>query len=190
VCTPAQDPDCGGPVGTTPIPGGTGLRGQDHVVITELTCSLASCPTRGAQTVTVEQGGIVFPKPFKVVGEARTVSFFTLEKDLQAGVANNATTGKPDCPLIATLAYFTKSLGEAEKTIIIARALDIDGNPITGAWFNWTIDDTSKAVIASPISPTLDLGSFGFGAPNIICAPASALAGTITVKAQLTRIVA
>lgn len=175
-CTASWDPDCGGPAAN-----------GDHVVVAYLACTTATCPTRGDHSFTVVQSNILVSQNFTVVGDARTIGFFTLEKAVQAGVPNDATTGKPVCPLATTVAGFSDALAQAEKTIIIARAFDIDGKAITGAWFNWSTDNPNEAVVAGPITPTLNLGSFGFGAPNIICGRAGATAGTVTVKAQLTK---
>jgi hypothetical protein len=176
------DTDCGSPVGLA-VPAT-----PDGVVVAYLACTLASCPTLGPQQLTVEQDGIVYPMNFTVVGEPHTVSFFTLETGIQAGVANDAT-GKPDCPFSGTLPFITKALGEAEKTVIVARAHDLNDTAIVGAWFNFTSSDTSEAVVALPQAPTLDLGGFGLGAPNIVCAVAGAKTGSVTIKAQLTRFV-
>lgn len=175
----------------------------DGVVVAYLSCSLVTCPTRGQFSLTVEQDGIVFPTTFTVVGEPINVTFFTLEKGIQAGVPVNGTldasTASKACPFSATLPFIQKALGEAEKTVIVARAVDIDGTAIAGAWINWTVDDAqhvparvsfdSEGILAQPETPTLNLGGFGYGAPNILCAHAGAVAGTITVTARLSRVI-
>lgn len=198
-CGAADDPDCGAPPLLAPP------LGQDHVVVGDLVCSSTTCPTLGTQSLTVEQGGIVFPVTFTVVGEPRTVTFFTLETALQAGVPSDANAmvpgsvpPAPACPFSASLPFIQKALGEAEKTVLVARALDINGTAIAGAWINWSVDDAQhtgapvtfdgQGILAQPVTPTLNLGGFGYGAPNILCAPASATAGSVTVTARMTRI--
>jgi hypothetical protein len=176
------DPDCGGPAVSSPP------YGQDHVVVAYLRCTLATCPVLGAQTLTVLQGDTVLPVPFTVVGEARTVSFLTLEETIQAGVPLDST-GAPACPFSLTPSFIKNALGQAEKTFIVARALDINGTSIAGAWFNFTSSDTTEGASALPFAPTLNLGAFGYGAPDIICAPLGAPTGAVTLMAQLTRAV-
>ena len=177
------DSDCGGPESTST----TFPTRPDHVVVANLTCSVSSCPTRGEANLTVEQDGVIFPITFTVVGDPREVQFFTLETAIQAGMPDDPTTGDPSCPFSASLAAVTKALGEAEKTVIVARALDIDGTAVSGAWMNMSVDDKTEGVLALSEAPTLNLGGFGFGAPTILCAPIDAKTGTVTVKAQLER---
>ena len=191
------DTDCDGvPSG---LPAGNPLA-EDHAVVAYLSCTAVTCPSRGTFNLTVEQDGIVFPTTFQVVGEARTVSFLTLETGVQAGVfvngALNASSAAAACPFGASVAFLTKALGEAEKTVIIARATDIDGTDISGAWFQWSVDDPnhntttyfdSQGILSQPVTPTLNLGGFGYGAPNLLCVPAGAAAGDVTVTARLVR---
>ena len=182
-CTAVDDPDCGGANAPLPL-------GQDRVVVAQLACTLATCPVLGEHDLTVEQDGVVYPTTFTVVGEARTVEFFTLETAVQAGLPLTVAAGassSADCPFSADLAFITAALGKAEETVIVARALDINGTELSGAWFNFTVDDNSEAVVALPQAPTLNLGGFGYGAPNILCARDTAPAGSVTVTATLAR---
>ena len=191
------DSDCDG---TPSAPATPGHKLEDHVVVAYLSCTFTTCPTRGEENITVEQGGIVFPTTFKVVGEAVNVTFFTLEAGVQAGVAVDGALDSDSaaaaCPFSATLSFITKALAEAEKTVIVARANDIDGTAISGAWFQWSVDDphhnttdyfNEQGILAQPVTPTLNLGGFGYGAPNILCAPAGAAAGDVTVTARIVR---
>ncbi len=221
------DSDCGrGPLNDTSSSARS--LNEDHVVVATLACSLATCPNLGPAELTVEQDGIIFPMKFTVVGEPRTVQFFTLEKAIQAGVpvigtlsnrSNAPTEPNPcvppactpvasatACPFAANIDFITKALAQAEKTVVVARALDINGTSIAGAWVDWTVDNAgvgtdtatfnkdnsiptnfdSQGILSQPITPTLNLGGFGFGAPNILCAPANAVAGKVTVRATLT----
>ena len=228
------DSDCGGPNVTNPNP----TFAPDHVVVAYIQCTLVTCPTLGPQTITVEQFGIIEPLPFTVVGEPRTVQFFTLEKAIQAGVPVTGTlTNRPPpagpgcifpdciaptnpavppyesvstaCPFSASVSFVTKALAQAEKTVIVARALDINGTSIAGAWVDWTVDNNGvpvdgqnfatdgvtptnfdkQGILAQPYTPTLNLGGFGYGAPNILCAPSTAVAGKVTVRATLTQMI-
>lgn len=194
---PNPDSDCTD-LGT---PGSSPKQFQDDgVVVAYLSCTLATCPNRGTFALTVEQGGIVFPASVIVVGEPRHVTFFTLETAIQAGVpvvgALDADSAALACPFAANLPFIQKALGEAEKTVIVARTQDDDGTDVSGAWINWSVDDphhnttksfNSQAILAQPVTPTLNLGGFGYGAPNILCANGDAVAGTVTVTARLIR---
>jgi hypothetical protein len=134
----------------------------------------------GPGTVTVNQGqSDVGTIAFRVVGEPRSLSFITLETQIQDGAG-----GTGQCPLATTASGFLGANGTAEKSIVLAVAKDIDGNAVTGAVINWSTDDANKAIMAAPLTPTLDLGSFGFGAPNIICG--NTTTGTVTVKASIS----
>ncbi len=181
-----QDPDCGG--GSLGVTGPNALlNNEDHVVVAYLRCTADTC-TRGPHFINVVQQGIIFPQQFTVVGEPVDIKFFTPKTVIQAGVPNKAGTNLPDCPLEASVAGFTAALGEAEKTVVVARAVDSDGTAIAGAWIIWSTNGSTDAVIAQPGTPTLDLGGFGFGAPNILCAVQGASAGHVTVTARLTRV--
>lgn len=183
--TTNADPDCGagalGFAGKNPQ-----LMNEDGVVVAYLRCTAATCPL-GTHMLNVVQQGIIFPVQFTVVGEPISVEFFSLEKAIQAGVPNIDGTSVADCPLQASVEGFQKALGEAEKTVLVARALDSNGDPVTGAWFKWSTSDDTMAVPAQPGTPTLDLGGFGLGAPNIICARQGAAAGQVTITARLVR---
>ncbi len=225
------DSDCGGPnsTDTTIQPAGGGQPeyrlGPDRVVVAYLSCTLATCPELGEHELTVEQSGVVYPYKFTIVGEARSVKFFTLETAIQAGVpvsgelSHRSATSIPPCelpgctpvatacPFSASLPFITKALGEAEKTVVVARALDIADTPISGAWINWTVDNggtptnpaafaadgnsptnfDGQGILSQTATPTLNLGGFGYGAPNILCAPAGAAAGKVTVRATVSR---
>jgi hypothetical protein len=210
------DPDCGGPNVSAAAP-----YGPDHVVVATLLCTLATCPDLGSQTISVEQAGFITSVPFTVVGERVSVQMFRIESDVQAGVPVAGTLsnrGAPSCtPPSCTpvrsacpfsLASFGQSGSPAEKAIVIARALDVNGTSIAGAWFDWTVDNAgvptnpltfetdgavptnfdAEGMLSNPLVPTLDMGTFGFGAPNILCAPEQGATGTVTVRATLASV--
>lgn len=164
-----EDADCSGAATST-----------DGVVVARLRSLWgASRADIGPGTVTVNQGtSDVGTIAFRVVGEPRNLSFITLEDTIQDGAG-----GEGDCPLPGSASGFLGANGTAERSIVLAVAKDIEGNAVTGAVINWSTDDPKKANMAAPLTPTLDLGSFGFGAPNIICG--NTAAGTVTVKASI-----
>ena len=164
-----EDADCSGAATST-----------DGVVVARLRSHWGSTDADiGPGTVTVNQGTTdVGTIAFRVVGEPRTLSFITLETAIQDGAG-----GEGDCPLATDAGGFLGANGTAEKSIVLAVAKDIDGNAVTGAVINWSTDDPDKAIMAAPLTPTLDLGSFGFGAPNIICG--NTATGTVTVHADI-----
>lgn len=170
-----RDRDCGATTGigtSEPV---------DGMVVAAFSCTDATCDL-GEHSLNVIQEGVLFPMTYTVVGEPGQVEFFTLETQVQSGVAD-AT----ECPLETDVAGFTEALGRPQKTVIIARALDRGGNAVTGALINWTVDPGESGVIAGPVTPTLDLGGFGFGAPNVLCALEGVDPSTISVTAQITR---
>ena len=158
----------------------TGGATADGVVVGRLRAHWgADTAAIGPGTVQVNQGPQdVGTIAFRVVGEPRTLSFITLETAIQDGAG-----GEGDCPLAVDAGGFLGANGTAERSIVLAVAKDIDGNAVTGAVINWETDDPDKAVMAAPLTPTLDLGSFGFGAPNIICGTTNT--GTVTVRAEI-----
>jgi hypothetical protein len=183
--TAAEDPDC--------VSGNTG---GDGVVVARLRANNAIAngstgaittpatiiaPT-GVGTVTLDQGSTDFATiKFKVVGEPRTLSFITLETKLQDGITDPAT----QCPLPTDANGFLGGNSLPTKSIVLAVASDIDGTPITGAIVNWSTSDKNIGVMAAPLTPTLDLGSFGFGAPNMLCGTTNP--GTVSVTAKVSR---
>jgi hypothetical protein len=166
----------------------------------------------GPGTVSVISEGIEFPMPFTIVGEPNSVTFTSLETGIAAGLEET------ECDLATDVAGFVEALGTAEKTVLIARALDDEGTTVTGAFIDWSFDDptsrlpagadnpqyvgvpghvplpntlekkvidpASGAVIATNLTPTLNLGSFGLGAPNILCG-GPLKTGTAVVKATI-----
>ncbi len=184
-----EDADCGTGAGGT----------ADGVVVARLRARFGdSIADIGPGTVTVRQSITnVATLAFNVVGEPRNVAFTTLESTIQNGI----TDLQADCNLPTDAAGFLEANSNPFKAIVLAKALDIDGNSVTGAIVNWTPSfgtdpvtkfkvfdgDTKSAGMAAPLTPTLDLGSFGFGAPNIICGTTNP--GTVTVKAELSKTV-
>jgi len=128
---------------------------------------------RGAATLEVRQEGFIMEQDYTVVGEPDEIEVTFFETTVSAGIVDPDT----ECPLAASVAGFTEALGRAEKTVAIARVKDSDGTDITGAWVQWDpiwddeniTDDAEMGTFAGEFTPTLDLGSFGFGAPNIFC---------------------
>lgn len=177
-----EDADCGAGFGT-----------GDGVVVARLRARYgSSIADFGPGTVSVRQGIVnVATISFRVVGEPRKLEFVTLESTIQTG----QTDPQNECKLPTTAAGFLEANSNPQKAIVLARALDIEGNSITGALVLWEpkfatdVDgnkiinaDTITAGMAAPLTPTLDLGSFGFGAPNIICGTTEP--GTVEVVAR------
>lgn len=164
-----EDEDCG-----------PGFGDGDGVVIARLRARYASdIADIGPGTVKVHQAitdnGTI---AFNVVGEPRSLAFTTLETTIQNGVTDPAE----QCKLPGTAAGFLAANSNPLQAIVLARAYDIEGNAITGAVVNWSVDDEDMAIMATGLTPTLDLGGFGFGAPNIICGTDNP--GTVTVTAE------
>lgn len=158
-----------------------GAPGADGVVIATLSgrwgSSIAPLSGDNPGTVTVTQGSTDSATiRFRIVGEPRTLSFTTLESKIQDGTTDG-------CPLPGAAAGFLGANATAEKSIVLAIAKDINGTPVTGALINWSTSDKDIGDMAAPLTPTIDLGSFGFGAPNILCGQTDP--GTVTVTANV-----
>jgi hypothetical protein len=180
-----DDPDCE-----------TGAPGADGIVVFAL-CSgpgsgqcggNAAIAERGEYRLTIEQEQFPFDIFYTVVGEPRKLELQVFETTIGAGIEDRNSDGDlsddDECPLQASVAGFTAALGHAQKTIVIARVSDNDDTNITASWITWDTSDHETAVVATDLTPTLDLGSFGFGAPNIICGTDAA--GVVDLIANVT----
>jgi hypothetical protein len=183
--TALEDPDC--------VAGGAGgdgvvvarLRANDAIASVStgatLTPATVIAPT-GDGTVTITQSPTdTATIGFKVVGEPHALSFVTLENKLQ-DASTGATT---QCPLPFDADGDLTANAQPEKSAVFAVAKDIDGTAVTGALVNWNTSDINVGVLAAPLTPTLDRGTFGVAAPNMLCGTASP--GTVTVTGALTR---
>jgi hypothetical protein len=182
-----QDEDCDG----------DGLPG-DGIVVARLTgtqtghiSGTAFVPDTFAElgpgNVEIQQGKDLIDLPFTIVGEPDKVSVLALQPQVQDGAGDNNndddTSDTGECPFIASADALFADNATAERTILLATVLDNDGNSITGAFIEWTTDDEDVGVTATGTTPTIDLGTFGFGAPNLLCGTDAP--GTVTVKAQM-----
>ncbi|MEX2246797.1 MAG: Ig-like domain-containing protein [Dehalococcoidia bacterium] len=134
-------------------------------------------PDRGPGVLQVIQNLISFPVGFTVVGEPDSITLQTFETTVSTGV------DKDDCPLGGTVDAFLDALAHPSKTIALAHVQDDDGTDITGAFIGWSSQDEDKLIVAAPLTPTLDLGSFGAGAPIIFCGTNEP--GTVTIDIEL-----
>jgi hypothetical protein len=137
---------------------------------------------RGDGLVSAQQEGVILFAPIIVVGEPGVVNFqvlteATIEPSIQTGLDDD------ECPLPGAAAEFIEELGKPEKTILVARVADNDETNVTGALVKWTVSDPDIAIVAAPLTPTIDLGGFGIGAPNILCGTMDP--GTVTITAEL-----
>jgi hypothetical protein len=150
---------------------GDGLRG-DGVVVAWLwscedgnpaasTCSEKSQP--GRETIDVEQDGRTMSLDFTVVGEPHALELVVVEKTIQTGL------DAEDCPLETTAEGFAAAVGLPEKTMILARALDREDTAVTGAFISWKTNARHEGIMASGLTPTLDLDDLGAGTANVLC---------------------
>jgi hypothetical protein len=129
---------------------------------------------RGEHTLSLDQEQVPYDIDYTVVGEADEISLTIFETTINNGVVDKNDDGdindSDECPLAASVAGFTAALNQGEKTVVIGRAVDSDGQGITSAWIAWDTDDHDVGNFTSTReTPTLNLGSFGFGAPQILC---------------------
>ena len=172
--TAAQDPDCGTPDSCAAAT----FNPCDGVVVARLRARYGtSIAARGPGIVTIAQGDTdVGTLDLSVVGEPQSLSFTRLESKTQDGAG-----GQGQCPLPA-LGGFDAAGATAERAMLFGVVRDVDGTAITGAIVNWTTDDANKAVVAAPLTPTLDLGTFGFAGANIICGTNNAGAANVSAR--------
>lgn len=152
-------------------------------------CANSQTATRGPHKISIVQNQVPFDISYTIVGDAKTIQLTPLETTIAAGIQDLNGDGKlsaaNECPLAADVAGFTKALGQAEKTVVFARVADDSGQNITGAWVHWDTDNHNIAMFATDLTPTLDLGTFGFGAPQIVCG--TNLAGVASMMGTLLK---
>jgi hypothetical protein len=112
-----------------------------------------------------------------LVGEPDAVRAAAFETSIGAGL------DPEECDLPSGAAGFLDALNHPQKTVVIARAADENGDDVTGAWFQFALDSENddKVVVAAPQTPTLNLGTFGIGAPNVLCGIEPTETATLTV---------
>ena len=153
---------------------------------------------RGPGTITIIQDRTPLDLKFTVVGEANHIAYTNLKTNLEVGTdggvanpdaasplstRNKATLTKADdCGLPGTASGFLDANGTAQKTVSLIRVFDNDGTSITGAFIRWQSDNPDVGTVAAGLTPTIDLGTFGIGAPNIACG--TSLPGTFHLDAR------
>jgi hypothetical protein len=155
----------------------------------------------GPARVTVSQGNKQAALDLTVVGEPDSIKIDTFKGTISNGITDIEGTiagtgpddklnGPNECPLPVDLAGFTNALARPDKTVLIGRILDSAGTQITQGWVYWSGTGTSAQVpigpvaqFGAPITPTVNLGSFGFGAPQVLCGTKGT--GTITASAMI-----
>lgn len=151
---------------------GDGVEG-DGLIVAQWFAGGPPAIERGANIVRVQQENVVLEATLTIVGEPRKVTLATIETTIQAGIEDLNDDGdfvEPDeCRLPGGTAGFLDALGRPQKTIMISRVTDSDGTNITGGFIEFKTTDPDTAIVASSLSVSLDLGSFGFGAPNVVC---------------------
>lgn len=167
---------------------------------------------RGPGLLTISQDRVPFDVPFTVTGEVRTLEFTNLQTILQVGSdagslnadgvsrcnpkaltdnidsndgdACRTLTTDDDCRLATNAAGFFAANDTPERTVSLVRAFDSDGTQMTGVFVHWQSDNPDIGTVATGLTPTIDLGSFGLGAPNIACGTDKS--GTFTLNANST----
>jgi hypothetical protein len=191
----------------------------DGVVVARLIIQNPSIDPTGAYTLHVVQEGVAIPVNFTIVGKPEqitltplfgkdTISVGATPPTAQADVrAPESTPDAPgfvkadqvqptDCNFEATLSGVLGANSRPEKVVVIAKALDNEGNEVVGALLEWEhpiipttykgsldlppfapagatylhVGPTLQAGVALPQTPTLDLGSgVGIGFPQFVC---------------------
>jgi hypothetical protein len=133
-------------------------------------------PDRGPAIVTVRQGMQNMEEEYTIVGEPHKITLNVMEPTIQDGASK--------CMVMSDVATFVEYLSAPSTTIVQAIVTDDDGTPITGGLVAFETDDESKATMAKPLTPTVDMQALGIGAPNTLCGTVDS--GTVTVRAAIT----
>jgi hypothetical protein len=155
----------------------------------------------GPGRITVSQGAKNASLDFTVVGEPSSVHIDAYRTTIGNGVVDiegpvpgalpdGKLTGPDECPKVTTEAGIEAALSKPDRAVLIARVADAFGTPVTEGWLFWSGTGVSQSVpigsvgqFGAPITPTYDLGSFGIGAPQVLCGTAGT--GTVSVMAQI-----
>ncbi len=161
--------------------------------------------TPGKARITVSQGAKNASLDFTVVGEPSGITIDAYRTTIGNGVTDiqnsygdplpdGKLTGPDECPLPTTEGAILAALAKTDRTVLIARVTDAQALNVTQAWVqwggtgqSWGNPPTIGAVghLSVPITPTYDLGSFGVGAPQLLCGTTGT--GIVPVTAQLTK---
>lgn len=190
-----DDPDCDG---VPPVAGDDNTT-NDGVVVQRLRLRPQDGVT-GTVNINVIQENISYPIQLTIVGPAETITLTPLfgKNTIQTGATqatNSDCGGGPcqspdptDCNFAATVDGVLGANNQAEKAIVVAKALDNAGNEVSGALINWNhsfkkfnpniADDLPnppdlgplpQGGVALPQTPTLDAGALGVGFPQFVC---------------------
>jgi hypothetical protein len=183
------DPDCDGSADTA----------GDGVVVARLRVD-ATTP-RGTHHLTVTQGGTSIVREFHVVGIPASISFTTLagKASIETGATApaNGTLDPLATDCVFGLADVLTGLPDRpEKAVVLAKALDSDGNEVVGTILQWnhtfvapasgTTGPLPQGGVALPQTPTFDFGEAGIGFPQVICGGTDA--GLLTEDVHISNI--
>ena len=163
----------------------------------------------GPGRITVSQGTQNASIDFTVVGEPEDIlieafggkdtiinGITDVEDEFGNPNPNNSLGEDPECPLPTDVPGFAAALARPDKTVLIARVSDAAGQNITQAWVHWGgtgVDYTAAdpgigepAHLGLGATPTLDLGGFGFGAPQVLCGTQGT--GDLEVTARIEKV--
>ena len=179
----------------------------DGVIAIPLTLSQAQLDAamdsdgRATAHIDVIQEGVSFPIEVTAVGIPKEITLTPLfgKSRIQTGATLSTPGTFPhineppdptDCNFAATTDGVLGAVNAAEKTVIVAKALDDFGNEVVGAFIEWNmtrhypdniVDGTPKGAlsfvpnlaeqggVALPQTPTLDTGSLGISFPQFVC---------------------
>jgi len=159
----------------------------DGVIFAQLLGNGEPIGTKGTvtayNTITGEVVGDFF---FEVVGEAEALTLDASETAVGGAlpdVNGDTIVNYADCRLPGDVPGFLAAIDDPNKTAIFGRVHDKTGQNIIGSWVEWSVDNPALGVLAAPQTPTLNFGSFGFGAPQVFCGIGGA--GTVKVRGKI-----
>jgi hypothetical protein len=184
--TALDDPDCDQDIATL----------GDGVVVQHLALGPDDGDS-GTVEIDIVQENISFPVILNVVGPAETITLTPLfgKDTIQTGATQPTQSdcaGGPcqapdptDCNFEASVNGVLGANNQAEKAVVVAKALDNDGNEVAGALINWDHSFTKigpshsvtapdlgplpQGGVALPQTPTIDTGALGIGFPQFVC---------------------
>jgi hypothetical protein len=156
---------------------------------------------KAAVYVDVVQESVSFPIQLTAVGIPKEITLTPLfgKSRIQTGATFptpgttpdvNEPPDSTDCNFAATTAGVLGAVNSAEKTVIVAKALDDFGNEVVGAFIEWNFTQyypdnivqgspkgqitfpgnmAGQGAVALPQTPTLDTGSLGISFPQFVC---------------------
>jgi hypothetical protein len=122
----------------------------------------------GSGSVTITQEGLSTTEDFVVTGPAASVVV------VNATGRSELISGSTECDYPTTLEGLQtlpqSVLADPRRNALIVKLLDASGNEVVGrVWWYWPFESSGAALFAGASTVTMDLGSNGIGAVQLVC---------------------